>query len=210
MSPLLPLLVLGCQEAKSPSFIHITNEDPSLQAWANRSQRDLDTWWPKIHDLLGVPLPKEPAPIQIVIKTHGNGVAGTGGRYIEVNGDFVRKHPDDVGLIVHELVHVVQAYPRYNPSWLVEGIADYIRWMRYEPVSAWPKVNPDKADFHRGYRDVGAFLDWAQAKYDANLVKKLDKALKLNLYDNQTWVLSTHKSFDDLWAEYLNSLRKRS
>ena len=200
---LSPCLVAG------PSFIKITCEDPKLQFWADRAQKDLDDWWPKIHDLLGVPLPSSPEVVDIVIQTHGNGVAGTGGRHIEVNGDYVRKHPQDVGLIVHELAHVIQAYPRYNPSWLVEGIADYVRWMNYEPVSARPKVNPEKADYHRGYRDVGAFLDWAQNKYDRNLVKKLDRALKINLYDKNTWVLSTHKSFDDLWKEFLGGLPKQ-
>jgi len=38
-------------------------------------------------------------------------------------------------MIVHELVHVVQAYPenRANMGWLAEGIADYIRFWKYEP-----------------------------------------------------------------------------
>ena len=49
-----------------------------------------------------------------------------------------------IGSVVHELVHVVQEYGRArrenpeatrSPGWLVEGLADYIRWFLYEPQS---------------------------------------------------------------------------
>ena len=195
---------------KPAEFIKISYEDKSLKPWADRADAELHRWWPKIHSLLGLPLPKNPELVDIEIKTHGQGVAGTGGHHIEVNGDFIRQHPNDVGLIVHELAHVIQAYPRYNPSWLVEGIADYIRWFNFEPRSARPKVNPDKADYHRGYRDVGAFLDWATHKYDRNLVKKLDRALKLDIYGPSVWVGSTTKTFDELWKEFLDSKRPKA
>ena len=41
--------------------------------------------------------------------------------------EWLRKHPDDIGLFTHELVHVVQAYPKSDPTWLTEGLADYAR-----------------------------------------------------------------------------------
>ena len=38
--------------------------------------------------------------------------------------------------MVHETVHCVQQYrTRNNAHWLVEGIADYIRFFKYEPSS---------------------------------------------------------------------------
>ncbi|UJR13660.1 hypothetical protein I4U23_000672 [Adineta vaga] len=30
--------------------------------------------------------------------------------------------------VTHECMHVVQRYPRGDPGWLIEGIADYARW----------------------------------------------------------------------------------
>jgi hypothetical protein len=50
--------------------------------------------------------------------------AVTNGREITVSDGY---HREDPGMIVHELVHVAQVYPS-TPGWLVEGIADYVRY----------------------------------------------------------------------------------
>ena len=39
----------------------------------------------------------------------------------------------DEGILIHELTHVIQPYSGGVPDWLSEGIADYTRWVRYEP-----------------------------------------------------------------------------
>jgi len=189
-----------------PDLVRLEVSDPELKPWGEKAQKLLVEWYPKINKLLGVKDASDKL-ITLVIETHGEGVAGTGGRRITVNGDYVRQHPDDIGLIVHELAHVVQSYPRYNPAWLVEGIADYVRFFFYEPVAARPKVNPDKADYKRGYRDVGAFLYWASRKYKLDLVPQLNSALQANTYDEAIWTKYTGHTFDDLWKEFLGSLR---
>jgi hypothetical protein len=187
----------------------LTVEDPELKPWGEKAQKLIAEWYPKICDILGVADKKPVKAVTLVIETHGKGIAGTGGRRITVNGDYVRKHEDDIGLVVHELAHVVQSYPKYDPSWLVEGIADYVRFFNYEPVSARPNVNPDRADYKRGYRDVGAFLDWACRTYDKNLVKKLNTALHEGTYTPEIWEKTAGKSFDALWTDYLESLRPK-
>ena len=41
--------------------------------------------------------------------------------------------------MIHETCHVVQRYRgRGNPGWLVEGVADYVRFFVYEPGKAGP------------------------------------------------------------------------
>ena len=60
-------------------------------------------------------------------------VAATGGGVMTVNSAWCRKHPEDTGLTVHEMAHVVQSMSAYNPVWLIEGVADYIRWIKFEP-----------------------------------------------------------------------------
>ena len=54
-----------------------------------------------------------------------------------------------VGSVIHEEVHVVQQYGygrrrggTSNPVWLVEGVADYIRWFKYEPEDKRPHPSP--------------------------------------------------------------------
>src|SRR5436189_2063268 len=46
---------------------------------------------------------------------------------LTVGVDWLKKNPDDIGMLAHELTHAVQAYPKADPGWLTEGIADYAR-----------------------------------------------------------------------------------
>ena len=71
------------------------------------------------------------------------GVAAAAGTNIYCGADWFRQNlsGEAKGVAVHELVHVVQQYDRAQrscprppiPGWVVEGIADYIRWFLYEP-----------------------------------------------------------------------------
>ena len=40
---------------------------------------------------------------------------------------FASEHPEDTGMVIHELTHIIQNYPSPDPGWVTEGIADYIR-----------------------------------------------------------------------------------
>jgi len=51
---------------------------------------------------------------------------------------------------------------RGNPGWLVEGIADYIRWFKSEPESQRPRPNPAKAKYTDSYRTTAAFLNYVE------------------------------------------------
>ena len=44
---------------------------------------------------------------------------------MEFDAQWISDHPDDFGMVIHELIHVIQAYPAAGdkPGWLVEGIA---------------------------------------------------------------------------------------
>jgi hypothetical protein len=78
------------------------------------------------------------------------------------------------GAVVHELVHVVQSYGRVRrtdpdatraPGWLVEGIADYIRWFLYEPETRGAEINErnlSRARYDASYRVTGTFSTGSQ------------------------------------------------
>ena len=70
-----------------------------------------------------------PAGIRRVIRKEANFPAFTSGATITINGKWIAEHPDDLGRVIHELVHGVQSYPgrRGAPGWLTEGIADCVR-----------------------------------------------------------------------------------
>ncbi len=207
---ILAFLILAATPQKTTAeLITVKVEAPDLQPWADKATQELISWYPKIANLLGnksrVPL----RPITVTIINHGDGVAWTEGDKITVNGDFIRKHPDDVGLVVHEEAHVIQAYNSpNNPGWLVEGVADYVRWFFYEPKDKRPVVDPKKAKYEQGYRVAASFIYWATNKYDKGLVKTFDLAMKQDKYSEDIWQKRTGHTLQELWSEYLTTLVK--
>jgi hypothetical protein len=73
--------------------------------------------------------PRKPAPRQIhLVFQRGLKYAGqTSGATITVSVEWLKIQPDDLGMLTHELTHVVQAYPSPEPGWLTEGVAEYAR-----------------------------------------------------------------------------------
>ena len=130
--------------------------------------------------------------VRIVVTYGYDGVAATSGSptgpRIEVSAKYALAHPTDVGLIVHRCrwFTVVQNYKGYNstqaPGWLVEGIADYVRWFFYEELSKHPHPRAANADARKSYQTTAAFLFWASGKYGADLVPKLNAALQAGKY----------------------------
>jgi len=121
---------------------------------------------------------------------------------IQVSAKYALAHPNDLGMIVHEMVHVVQSYPTYNPVWLVEGIADYVRWFFYEPVDKRPRPNLARASARDSYQTTAAFLYWAANKYNKDLVPKLNAALIAKQYKESLFKDLTGKTLDELNDEW--------
>jgi hypothetical protein len=139
------------------------------------------------------------------------GVAYTSRGGVFCAGDwFLRnRHGEARGAVVHELVHVVQRYGRggnRNPGWMVEGLADYIRWFLYEPEDQRPRVNPARAKYTDGYRTTAAFLNYVVETHDKELIRKFNTAMREGRYSPQLWVDYTGKSVDELWIDYVRML----
>lgn len=114
---------------------------------------------PRIADALGAPFDYA-APITLHVTEAADAAPGvTLGRAITLSGHHLRRHPDDAGMFVHELTHVVQAYPSgATPAWLVEGITDYLRYYLLLPEPT-RRADPAAADHRRGYADAALLLD---------------------------------------------------
>jgi hypothetical protein len=112
--------------------------------------------------------------------------------------------------MVHETVHCVQRYRRggnRNPGWLVEGIADYIRFFKYEPGKLG-RINPDRARYDGSYRVTAAFLAYVTEKYDKELVRKLNMAMRAGEYKEEVWKDCTGKTVQELGEEWKATLRR--
>ena len=138
----------------------------------------------------------------------GDGVAATSGTDITCSSEYYEKHPDDVGSIIHELTHVVQQYHSDNcPGWLVEGIADWVRWYTWEPRNKRPHVNPETAKYDGSYQTSASFLDFVEHKYDHKLVKDVNEALRAGKYNDDLWPKWTGHNLDELNTEWIASLK---
>lgn len=116
----LALFAMPAGAAPAPPGPQVTvdaRDIETLAKFAKQAQAVANTWYPRIAKILGVsPVPAERVTIRISLES--GGVAGTSGRRIEVSARYVARNPNDLGMIVHELTHVVQAYPKYDPVWL--------------------------------------------------------------------------------------------
>ena len=85
--------------------------------------------------------------------------------------EIFQMHLDDIGAMVHETTHIVQQYrTRNNPGWLVEGIADYVRFFKYEPGKIGPTSRPKWPHYDGSYRVTAAFLQYLTTQYDKEIV----------------------------------------
>jgi hypothetical protein len=194
-----------------------TSEMPELERWvATKLRPACDEWYPKIADMLASDGFTAPRRVKVAFRKDMRGVAATGGTRIACAGQWFRRNLEGeaVGAVVHELVHVVQQYGRArggrpNPGWLVEGVADYIRWFLFEPSNLRPRPDPARAKYTDSYRTTAAFLAHVVATHDADAVKKLNAAMREGRYTPELWKTVSGKTVDALWEEYVQTLRKR-
>lgn len=129
---------------------------------------------------------------------------------IVISAIYLRNNPKDIGLVTHELMHVVQSYPGGQPGKLVEGIADYVRWKDGRDNAAAADCKLPKLDHNQRYTDAyvmtGRFLVWLECKVNRGIVNRLDRALTANQYRNgRIWNQITGKSVNQLWNNYANN-----
>ena len=144
--------------------------------------------------------------INMIIDPTYTGVAETDNGTIRVNPQWMIKHPEDIDIMTHEFMHIVQAYPDdAGPGWITEGIADYVR---YEfgvnnEAAGWslPAYNP-KQHYTDAYRVTARFFVWIEKHQSKGLVKKLDKAMRTKAYTDAFWKQTTGKTVEELWGIY--------
>ena len=185
------------------------SEVPEMKEWAEKAKEAMEKCYPIFAEKLKSAGYTPPRVVSVKIKKDMKGIAGTAGSRIEAAADWFKKRPEDTGALVHELAHAIQSYPKYYPVWLVEGIADYLRFWMYEPEARRPKLNPDKIKYKDGYQPAGAFLAWLEKKYDPQIVSKLNAACRETRYTDDLFKDATKKPLDDLWEEFRESLRKK-
>jgi hypothetical protein len=186
------------------------SETPELKEFADKAKELVEKWHPKIAELLKSEGFTPPSEVKVEFKKDMRGIAYTSGKTITISGAWIKKHPDDLGMVVHELTHVVQDYRRENrgAGWLVEGIADYVRYFKYEPDAKLGRINLEKASYKDGYGTAARFLAWIEKTHDKKIVASLNVALRKGEYKEELFKKYTEKSLDELWAEFLKAQKE--
>lgn len=189
-------------------FVLDVSDAPDMKEWAEKAIRVCERQYPMICDELMSDGFKPLTVIRLALKNNYNGVAAAGGGRITGSVKYFKANPNDVGALVHETVHCVQLYrARGNPGWLVEGVADYVRFFKYEPTK--PKsLPPERAKYDGSYRTTAAFLAFLAEKYDPQIVRKLNAAMREGKYKEDVWKDLTGKSVEELGRDWQKSLAK--
>jgi hypothetical protein len=187
-------------------FVDVTDA-PEMKDWAEKAAEVCERQYPMICEELKSDGYVPPHSVLMALKNDYKGVAATSGSRIVGSVKYFKAHPNDVGAMVHETVHVVQRYRGGgNPGWLVEGIADYIRFFKYEPGKLH-KLDPGNARYDGSYRVSAAFLDYLTNKYDPQIVRKLNQIMRQGKYKDEVFKEMTNKTLPELDQEWQATLR---
>lgn len=180
------------------------SQAPDLADWAARATKQMESFWADTEALLYSDGFVPPNKVNIIYRTgpRVTPVAATGGGQMEVNSAYARQHPDDTGLTVHEVAHVIQSHAG-EPGWFVEATADYVRWIKFEPQNFTYRIDPTKEDMRQAYRPGAVFLAWCELNYDSRLVSKLHHAGRLHQYSDNLFKKYTGKDLATLGKEFL-------
>lgn len=177
---------------------------PECKEFAEKSQLIAEEWYPKIHALLFHKKHDLPEKAITLIYEPMDGVAYARGNEIHISADWLKKSPADYGMVVHELVHIVQDYQGKGESWLTEGLADYVRYEHFEKNKNKWAFDPQRSSYKQGYGIAGGFLAWLDQEKakNKNIIRKLNIACHDGSYDDQTFKKICGNDVDTLWQEY--------
>jgi hypothetical protein len=186
-------------------FIVDVKEAPEMKEWAEKAARICERQYTMINEVLRDERFQPPHRVPMRLRIM-DGVAYASGGRITGSVAYFKRRPDDFGAMVHETVHIVQSYRvRGNPGWLVEGIADYVRFFKYEPGKIG-RIVPHRARYDGSYRVTAAFLAYLTEKYDKQIVRKLNKMMREGEYKKEVFQKLTGKTLEQLGEEWRATL----
>jgi len=149
--------------------------------------------------------PKTLKRITFVVDPSYDGVAVTDNGIATYNPKWLKDHPEDIDVVTHEVMHVVQAYPPNSVGWLTEGIADYVRYVYgVNNVKANWTLPDDKEgqSYTNSYRITARFFVWLEKNVRKTLLNELDAAARAGTYSPEIWKQKTGITLDELWNTY--------
>ncbi|OQP59616.1 secretory protein [Niastella vici] len=134
-----------------------------------------------------------------------DGVAETSGNRVRISPLWLKAHPEDIDVVTHEAMHIVQNYTHPVPGWLTEGIADYARYtygINNHNGNWWLPDFSAGQHYTNAYRVTARFFVWLEKNQHSGIIDSLDKAARAGEYTPQIWTKLTGKTVDGLWQDY--------
>jgi RNA polymerase sigma factor (sigma-70 family) len=189
-------------------FVVDASEAPEMKEWAEKAARTCERAYPMIIEELRSEGYRPRSQITLTLRNSYTGAASVSGTRMTASVKYFKSNPDDVGALVHVATYVVQGYRgQDNPRWLVAGIADYVRFFKFEPGKLGP-IDPNRTGYDDSYRVTAAFLAYLIEHYDREIVRKLNQVLRDGKYRDDIFEELTGKSLLALDEEWRASLRR--
>jgi hypothetical protein len=190
--------------------VNDVNDSPKLVEWGKTAKVLIEQWHQRTVNLIPTKGFDVPTEVWLKIRKSNRGIAGTSGGHITVSSGWIEKHPEDIGLVFHELVHVIQDYKGIDAGWLTEGIADYLRWAIYEgKPQDWFPFTDKPQGYKDSYRVAGGFLLWLETDACPGIVNKLNTRIRKRTYKDETFFeKETGRTLDTLWTDYIKDRKK--
>jgi hypothetical protein len=186
-----------------------TNDAPDLAEWGMNAGKLCVDWLPKIAALLPDDKFEPPKSVTLLFDPNLKGVAHAANGRITIAAEWVRAHPGDWGMVIHELTHIVQDYRGGGEGWLTEGIADYIRHRHFEKnaESLAKRIDPAKSSYKEAYTTAAAFLLWLEEKKNKDIVRNLNAASRAGTYTPELFTHYCGSAVDALWKEFMAEVK---
>ena len=200
-----PIKVKKSRHGPGPVKVVIGKHPPKARQAAAEAERIIKHWIPVLDGWLGKKLDK-PLEVRLEFVDDPKGdIAWVSSDGLTINlAKCLQGSHIDEGILIHELTHVIQPYPDSVPGWLVEGIADYNRWVRYEPHNCESGA-VGKESYKDGYGRAADFLGWVERHHDRKLVQAIHAAACAGKYTDDLFRKRTKKTLAQLWKEYADA-----
>lgn len=203
---LFPLSKLAAQETIKKNGYTLSFESNDAALDLKLKKRLIETFFVVYPKLAKEYNPNTLKSVQFFVDTAYKGVAATANGKVTYSSIWMDKHPEDIDVVTHEVMHIVQDYGNsVGPGWLTEGIADYARFkFGVDNAGAkWtlPALKPEHS-YQNSYRITARFFAWIEKKVKEGTIKAVDASLRDHTYQSEIWATLTGKDLDALWADY--------
>jgi hypothetical protein len=215
---------------------------PEAKDLADQARQIGNDLYPQILEVLSDGKSELPRQFDIVFREHlnrprfldrGQVVEGYACRQtVFLDAGWFCDHPDTLeNVLVHEMAHVAQDYPRFAyrhlwqwgahylaftaahpfrpyppaaPTYWTEGIADYVaaKLSGHTHFPDCPQCNDHFSTYKNGYGCAASFLLYMDSAYGSNVTWRLNAALRNGTYSDQFFTSSTGKTLDELWRDF--------